>query len=187
MIELKNLTRKSAEYKQVKRLYRTAFPANERAPMFLMMSRAKKGKGDFFSAFDKGKYTGLVYAITNEKTAYIFFLAIADEQRGKGYGSAVLEAIKSRYAGKRIFLAIEELDENADNYEQRLSRRHFYEKNGLTKQSCKLREITEIYDVMSYGGMVTDKEFKELMKGWLGGFLSRFFTFEIITINDEAV
>ena len=61
----------------------------------------------------------------------LLYLAISDAVRGKGYGSAVLQAVQKKYAGKRIILNIEEMDEQAANYAQRVKRKAFYQKNGF--------------------------------------------------------
>ena len=62
--------------KQIKRLYRTAFPANERAPLFLLFRRTDNGRDSFWAVVDEEKFVGLVYTISTAKMVYVFFLAV---------------------------------------------------------------------------------------------------------------
>lgn len=53
------------------------------------------------------------------------YLAIDDKARGNGFGSGVLGALKEKYKGRNLFLAIEEIDEKAENYAERINRKKF--------------------------------------------------------------
>ena len=46
-IELIRLNKKSPDYKSVKRLYKSAFPTDEKAPFGLLMRKSKKDNVDF--------------------------------------------------------------------------------------------------------------------------------------------
>ena len=48
------------------------------------------------------------------------FFAISEQRRFGGYGSKVMDLMKGKYAKQRIVLNIEELDDTADNYQQRI-------------------------------------------------------------------
>ena len=88
------------------------------------------------------------------------YLAISDAVRGKVYGSAVLQAVQKKYAGKRIILNIEEMDETGPNYAQRVKRKAFYQKNGFEILDYKVREISTTYDMMSCGGYVLQTQYE---------------------------
>ena len=82
------------DIKNIKNLYLTAFPKEERAPFFLMKSKALKGKGDMLIAKDNDKFIGMAYMICYKNLAYLFYLAVDENSRGKGYGGKILSAIK---------------------------------------------------------------------------------------------
>ena len=63
-----------------------------------------------------------------------------------------------------FFLALEQLDKNADNYAQRVSRSKFYQKNGLQKLCISIKEGNVMYDAMGFGGEVKPEEYREMMK-----------------------
>lgn len=104
---------------------------------------------------------------------YLFYFAIDEKQRGKGYGSRLLWKLQEQYKGKVIFLAREQLVESARNYEQRVKRREFYSKNGFVDLPYQLKEAREVYDVMSVGGTVSAKDYDTLITNWCGKFIRK--------------
>ena len=156
------------DYKKVKILYNTAFPSEERAPFFMMKSRVKKQRGKLLVADDKGEFVGFVYLVCLENLVYVYYLAISSECRGKGYGSEVLRLIQEKYKGNKIFLAREQLDPKAENFEQRKGRHEFYLKNGFEDLPCCIKEASVVYDVMGVGGNVSANEYKALIAQWAG-------------------
>lgn len=166
--------------KKIKKLYLTAFPAEERAPFFLIMSKARNENGEMLAAYDGEKFIGFVYMVCYKDLAYLFYLAVEGGERGKGYGGKILSAVKEKYSGKRIFLAREQLDKNAENYSQRVSRRNFYLHNGFTDLPCLIKEASVVYDVMSIGGSVSAEEYDALITAWIGKFLRKIVDMRII-------
>lgn len=168
-ITLRKISRNMAEYQQIQRLYMSAFPADERAPFRLLAGKARRPNVDWLGIFDDDICVGFFYNVLyKEDLAYIFYFAIEEKLRGCGYGSAAISALKREYAGKRLFLAMEEMDENAENFSQRQSRKEFYEFNGFRDMHTKLLEGRVVYDVLSIGGQVDRLEYHDLMMGWLG-------------------
>ncbi len=166
--------------RKIKILYNSAFPAEERAPFLMLSLKANSGKGDLFAAEDNGKFIGMVYIISREDLAYLFYLAVEGNERGKGYGGKIISAVKEKYRGKRIFLAREQLDESADNYSQRVVRRKFYLSNGFEDLKCHIKEGKVIYDVMSIGGKVSAAEYDALITMWSGRLIRKLFDMRII-------
>lgn len=182
MIEFKLLDRAMPEYGRVKDLYKSAFPKDERAPFPLLAHKAKMGRAEFLIAFDGDRFVGLAYMVCSDGFAYLFYLAVDKSLRAKGYGSAILSALKKRYSDKTLFLALEELDEAAPNINERKRRREFYEKNGFTGIPYKLKEASVIYDVMSIGGIVTPRDYDELIGRWSGRLLRKIIDMRIIDV-----
>lgn len=169
-----------AEYKRIKKLYKEAFPADERAPLMLMKRRAAQRKADSWNMYDGDEWIGWTYVITYDSMAYIFYLAIDNAKRGRGYGTAALEAIREKYKKHRIFLALEQLDKEAENYEQRLGRHAFYEKNGLKDLPHKIREASVVYSVMGFDDEIKPEEYKTMLDAYTGKFFGMFLNTEMI-------
>ena len=172
--------RKEADfYPTVKAIYKEAFPKEERFPLAFFEYRAAKGKADFCTYWFGDTLVGFSYALKNETDVYVFYLAVKKEERGKGYGSEILDIIKEKYKDKVVCLDIEPVDENAENHGQRAARKLFYQKNGFTSQTERMEYAGVKYEIMSRGGTVTDRAFQTLLKSWLGGFLFPFFKVRI--------
>ncbi len=179
-IRLRRADRSLDDFDGIKKLYKTAFPADERAPFWVLKRNSGKKGVDFWGIYDEEEWVGLAYVISCSDLSYLFYFAISDGQRGKGYGSATLHALKEKYAKQRLFLAIEELDEKAENYAERVSRKQFYLRNGLTEMHCRLREAKVVYEVLGTGGRIEPGEFKKLARYYLGTVLSWLIPMEII-------
>ncbi len=178
-----SITLKTAEktdYKQIKKLYVNAFPPEERPPFFMLKRGEKRGFGDMLTAWDGDEFIGFVYLVVGDDTAYLFFLAIDENKRGRGYGSDILGAVAKIYKEKKIFLAREQLDEAAENYEERVRRHSFYLKNGFVDLPIKIKEASVTYDVMGIGGNVTSEEYDKLITHWCGKFMRKFVDMRII-------
>ncbi len=157
----------SKDYREISRLYRTAFPADERAPMWYMALKAENENVDFWGIYADGEWVGLAYVISEGSASYLFYLAMSEDRRGKGLGSRAMQSLLIHYEGQRIFLALEQLDESADNFEERQRRRKFYMRNGLKPLPLTIREATVTYDVMGTGS-VKPEEYESMMKKYLG-------------------
>ena len=86
---------------------------------------------------------------------YVFFLAIDPAWRSHGYGAAVLDELRKRYAGRQLVLDIEPLDSAAPNYEQRLRRKNFYLRNGFRESGCFFKYCGMCFEVLYDGAPCT--------------------------------
>jgi GNAT superfamily N-acetyltransferase len=183
-LELKSLTKNSSEFAKVKELYYGSFPENERIPMNLLMWKAKQNFVDFLLLYDEEKFVGFTYLITNEDLTYVLYIAIDSSVRSKGYGGHALAKIKDKYPNNRIILNIEVSDEKASNYEQRVTRRKFYTRNGYEGSSFLYRDRWGLYEVMVQGGKFNEEEFYALLKNFAGILLFSVFKPQI-TLSTE--
>ncbi len=159
--------------KEIKKLYREAFPADERAPLFLLFKRADNGR-DKFSAIldDNDDFTGLIYTISTDKLIYVFFLAITEKKRGKGYGTEILKRLSEENSEKTVILMVEDPEiKNAPNIKERIKRLEFYEKNGFSRLGIKINEAGVDYELLGTENNVKQSDFLMLMKDWVGAFL----------------
>ena len=66
---------------------------------------------------------------------------------------------------------IEEIDENSNNYNERLKRKKFYLNNGFKDLNYKVKEAGVIYEMLGYNNEVTHEEYRDLMKYYFGEIL----------------
>ena len=163
---------------KIKKLYKKSFPPSEQAPMILLLYGAGKPYIDLFSCKDGKEWIGFIYVINHLDMSYIFYLAVSENKRGRGFGTAILKKAQELYRGRRLFLAIEEVSEEYDNYHERLRRERFYERAGFLRLGRKIIEADVRYDIMGINGAVDNDEYRSLIRSLLGPVM-RFVRFEI--------
>ncbi len=179
-MQLVRVTKGIKEYKKIKKLYRQVFPMEERVPFWLLMKKAKPSIADFWALYDNENWAGFSYIVKGEELAYLFYLAIKPDEQRKGYGGTALDILKDYYKDCKLFLALESLDQTADNYEQRVKRHSFYQKCDFSDMPYKIKEASVIYDIMGIGGVVEPEEYDRMMEHYLGRFLKRMIDMKII-------
>ena len=115
------------------RLYRGAFPREERKPFALIHRMYKKGTTDIWCLEWKGRFAGLGITINGPDLILLDYFAIEKKKRQQGVGSAALPVIVDYYGDKGFFLEIESTFEDASNGPQRLRRKAFYLSCGLSE------------------------------------------------------
>ena len=131
------------QWMKIYRLYQAAFPDSEKKPFTMIRSMRKKGKTDVWYCEEDRKFAGLVITINGPKMILLDYLAVAKKRRGQGMGSKILQKMRKQYEGKGVFLEIEVVDEQAENYEERKRRKQFYLSNGMTSMNV----FVELFDV----------------------------------------
>ena len=164
------------DYQKIKALYLSAFPPEERPPFFFLKRKA----GQMLVAKEDERFLGFVNLICHKDLVYLFFFALEAPVRGQGYGSQILQLVKAQNEGKRIFLAREPLDDQADNAAQRHSRHQFYLRNGFTDLPIQIVEQGYVFDAMGIGGSISAKDYDGLINGWCGKFLRSFLRMHVI-------
>ncbi|CQR24482.1 putative GCN5-related N-acetyltransferase [Streptococcus varani] len=154
----------SPHYKKVKKLYEDSFPAVERISWTWMLIMAFFGRSDFLAYFDKGTFAGFSYSLKSKHVYYLLFLAVPSNAHSRGYGGKILKAVAKQAKDRPIFLVIEPLDKNAENYKLRLKRLAFYEKNGYTLTDYLYFENEEVYQVLTNKNEDRIQEFEKLGK-----------------------
>ncbi len=167
-MELIRITKKSSDLRSIKKLYKLAFPKDERVSFKVLVKRADPEIADFWGVYDGGIVVGMAYAVKSFTLAYLYYFAICADKRGKGYGTAVLTELKRVYKDKVLFLALETLDKTAENYEWRVKRHGFYEKCGFSDLPYRIKEASVVYGVMSANGDLKPEEYRVMMSNFLG-------------------
>lgn len=164
--------------KEIKKLYKEAFPRNERIPINILQLLTRKNKAKFYGIYDGEEFIGLLYNVYYKDIVLILYLAINNNFRGKGYGSKVLDLIKQKYSQNRIILNIEQIDENSSNNKQRIKRKEFYPKNGFTSLNYTVKEGKETYEMLCYSknkSKVSKEEYESLVKYFLKNILYKIY------------
>lgn len=155
--------------RDVTRLYRTAFPREERAPLALLFRRTKRENFDFYAVTEQGAFIGLAYVIRKGRQAYVFYLAVREDLRGQGYGGRILEALKEMLPDYILTLGIEDPhDETAENLPERIRRLGFYERHGFRLLHIRTKEAGVVYELMGTDSSIRKEEYLLLIKEFTG-------------------
>jgi len=157
MLTKHRLTRHSKDYHEIIELFDRSFPKKERIPISYLISN--ENGNDFEACYEDGVLCGFYSALTFGTIAHILFLAVEENARDKGYGSEILQLFEQNHIGCRIIVDIERVEEDKPNYDQRVRRLAFYQKNGYTYSGISYTWHTEDYDIYVKGGSITQEEF----------------------------
>ena len=164
MLQFFDVTRDASWFPQVKALYESAFPANERIPIKHLLDN--KIKREFWAFFDGDLFCGFSNSITHGSITNIVYFAVVPELHSRGYGSKILQAIREKHPDARIVvdIEVEEDSKDAEELERRNRRRDFYLRNGFDSSPVDYVGQGEHYRLLSAGGTVTEKEFRDFWK-----------------------
>ena len=164
MLQYFEVTKKSPWFPQVKALYESAFPANERIPIKHLLD--DKIKREFWAFLDGDLFCGFSNSITHGSITNIIYFAVMPELRSRGYGSQILQAIRRQHPDTRIVvdIEVEEDSKDAEELKRRNRRREFYTRNGFDASPVDYVWQGEHYRLLSAGGPVTEKEFRDFWK-----------------------
>ncbi len=128
-----------------------AFPENERLRVEDMLAMAAHQETDFMAVYDDSAFVAFYLVFRGELSAYIYFFAVTADKRSLGYGSAILRHLREEYGAYQLVLDLEELDEAAENYRQRLTRKHFYLRNGCRETGYGMEYVGMRFEVLVFG------------------------------------
>jgi len=156
--------------KELKALYKEAFPAVERVPFFFLMNRIRKNGIGWNIYHKEEQFVGLSYTVRESDFLFVFFLAVKKGQRGQGIGTAILSDLKEKNPECSIVLETESLQIECSNMKERKRRVLFYKKNGFSMSDFIVRENKEIYQTMIKGEGLTKEIYERIFKKLLGPF-----------------
>ncbi len=161
----KNLSKKLSNYKEICQFMQRVFPKEELIPMWLIRIITLKKNYDFKVYYDNSLFVGILFTIDTKDTLFVFYIAVNDAIHSKGYGSKLLQVLFNKYPNKSVTLFIETMnDKNAANYEQRLKRLAFYERNGFVNTKIKAGFKAPLDDILSTDKYYDITNAKKLMK-----------------------
>lgn len=143
---------------RVKKLYLSAFPKEERVPWRLLLKRYGEGKC-LIETYGGNTFVGFSVTIEREDFAYVFFLAVSDNARSRGFGGKILDRLAREYAGKPLVLDMERV-QPSPNYEQRVRRRGFYLRNGFSTSGFCYEQNGVQYETLYRGENFSVESYK---------------------------
>lgn len=152
------------DWHKIKKLYMKAFPLNERKPFKLIKHKAAGSETDVWMLDEDGEFFGLAITMNAHDLVLLDYFAIHEKKRGGGYGSRALKVLQEQYAGKRFFLEIESVYEEAEDLEVRKRRKNFYLCNGLTEIGIMAKLFGVNMELLGFGCKVSFEEYRGLYR-----------------------
>ena len=132
MLQFFEVTKDSPWFPQVKALYESAFPANERIPIKQLMDN--KIQREFWAFFDEDSFCGFSNSISHGDITNIVYFAVKPELRSRGYGSQILKTIHEAHPDTRLVVDIEVEEDSKDAKELELrERRRNRHRTGISR------------------------------------------------------
>jgi hypothetical protein len=181
-INFRPLTKDDANYSKVIDLYKEAFTGAQHIPAWILRYKLKNGKAGFCTLYEDDTWIGLIYTIEYKDIVFVQFLAISESFRSEGYGSKAMSSMSDMHSGKRIVLNIEALDDQAENYQQRIRRKAFYENSGFSSSGYIVKEPAERLEMLIHGGTISKEEIEAMYRDLFGSILGFFIRPEVIKI-----
>ncbi len=133
-------------------------------PIWILNILAKKRNVEYVAYYDNDLFVGISLVMTTKTHVYLWYLSVNDEIQGKGYGSKILQCIHNAYPNKIINLDFERIKPNTSNYQQRLNRAKFYEKNGYLNTNYYFSVGKKDFSIYSYPKQMNKQEIRSLYK-----------------------
>lgn len=125
------------DWLRIRRLYRTAFPAQERKPFWMIRCMARRGVTDVWCLRHEDRFAGLAITINSPQVVLLDYFAICPDLRGRGVGTAALQALDACYSPRGFYVEIESTLIPSRERELRLRRKRFYLAAGLQEMHTR--------------------------------------------------
>lgn len=138
------------------RRVRADFPPAERKPLYIIERLVRSGAYDTLGYYEGERMLAYAFLWRDPEGGCVLldYLAVCRERRGRGVGSAFLEALKKHYAAFRgIMVEAEEPGEAGTEGERGVRRRRvaFYRRAGFRQLDYRVRLFGVSYVVLAWG------------------------------------
>ncbi|MBO5241547.1 MAG: GNAT family N-acetyltransferase [Lachnospiraceae bacterium] len=150
------------DWREIKKLYNEAFPANEKKPFWMIWLKHRGGAADVWVAEQEGEFSGMAITMNGADLVLLDYFAVSSDKRSCGIGGAALKALQEAYKGHRFFLEIESIEEGADTQAERERRKKFYLTNGMQELGVQVTLFGVDMELLGYNCKVNFDEYRGL-------------------------
>ena len=159
-LKLEIINDNSVYLEETIRLYKDAFPSNERRPLDPLINDPKR-EGVVYAVLKDDLYIGFIVLLSHKTITHILYFATEEKYRDRGFGRKILELVKEAFPDHRIIADLEEPDEHSFNNDQRLKRMKFYLRNGYRQTDIEYEWRDEKYVILVNGDYISEQEFDD--------------------------
>ncbi len=167
-MRLKRLDRKDELISEVKKLYLSSFPDDERMPFSRLLGMMNE-KYRMYALLEEESFIGFVYLYQNTD-AFLYYFAVSEEYRGRGYGTETLKLIRQLDGVGNIVLDIEEVTDGTADNDPVLRRRNFYLHAGFHTTEIRYRFYGVDYEIIALKEGYKKEEYMRLAEKIWGNY-----------------
>jgi len=162
----RQITSDEVNNEQLRQLYETSFPEEERIPWVELMRLVDEMHLDFTVYYEDEQFIGFTIFYPRPSFNWFWYFAVREELRGKGYGQQILTQMIERYKGQTTMFDMESPSQICDNSEQRKRRHSFYLRNGFRDTNVyRYFENVEMTIMMMGEGTFTLQDWDDAVAG----------------------
>lgn len=150
------------DWREIKKLYNEAFPANEKKPFWMIRWKHMSGVADVWVLERGGEFSGLAITMNGADLVLLDYFAVRSDRRGGGIGGEALKALQEMYSVRRFFLEIESVEEGAATQAERERRKRFYLANGMQELGVYVTLFGVDMELLGYNCEVNFEEYRGL-------------------------
>lgn len=122
------------------------------------------------------RFVGFMALWTWKDMTHLFYLAVREDLRSRGYGSRCLRALRALHGDRKLVVDFEMPDGKAPNNAQRLRRRAFYLRNGFLETGLFYSWAGVDFEIVSTSPEFSGDDFMAMTRTLGGdGYRPRFF------------
>lgn len=150
------------DWRDIKKLYNEAFPANEKKPLWLIRRKHRQKTADVWVMDQEGEFAGLAITMNGEDLVLLDYFAVSENKREGGIGSEALCMLQKKYNDRRFFLEIESVDKPGKTQKERQRRKKFYLTNGMQELGVQVTLFGVDMELLGYNCKVNFDEYRGL-------------------------
>ncbi len=150
------------DWRDIKKLYNEAFPANEKKPFWMIRMKHRKGAADVWVAENGGEFAGMAITMNGADLVLLDYFAVSTDKRSCGIGGEALKSLQREYEGRRFFLEIESIEEGAQTQAERERRKKFYLTNGMQELGVDVTLFGVDMELLGYNCGINFEEYRGL-------------------------
>lgn len=152
MLTAKDIKKSSEDYEKIVSMQKASFAAKEQLPMWLLRLLAKNDAVHYLVFYADGETdpVGICCFSENTESVYWMYLAVAENFRGQGYSSGIMEYVRSHAAGRPVVFCVESLSGcSGGELAVRQRRIELFRSFGFCETGYFRKALGETYLVMS--------------------------------------
>lgn len=163
-LSIEDLHPDTEHFHAVESINQHAFPEDQRVPLEVFLPLAEQQIMEVKCLCDGDRAVGFYVLIPDEEIRFLSFLAIDPQHRSLGYGSEALRLLKADAKNRPLTLCIEPQDSRAENIQQRVKRKAFYQRNGFHETGDQQQIHGNLYEVLCSSETYSRRAFLALMQ-----------------------